>query len=345
MRTALLFLCIPAILNALSSAQTPIGPFVGTDSDGFETQTAFSTDPCVIERVFSDQADLCTPAGSFATFDTALTDICTVGPDTGAVFYSTQEGLTEITFDTPVSRFGAMFATNGGDPGIRGLFYDCDGAFIGFISEPLPSADCNWYWRGWAAPVGQEFGRIELFSNDNDSFQGNLQIDGMEADFDSVCGGPPGTKRCFGDGVDNVCPCGNNNNGLGPRDNEAGCANSAFPTGCNLEGTGSSSLAAADLQLCFVDAVPGQPGLIFAGTTAISIPFGDGIRCCGGNVLRLEILFADAAGTGCSTVDIGAATGALAGETWCYQYWYRDPLGPCLSGFNLSNAYTVLWTP
>ena len=53
-----LTLSMPMVLAASVQAQTPIGPFIGTDSDSFETQTAFSLDPCVIERVFSAQAEL-----------------------------------------------------------------------------------------------------------------------------------------------------------------------------------------------------------------------------------------------------------------------------------------------
>lgn len=127
--------------------------------------------------------------------------------------------------------------------------------------------------------------------------------------------------------------------------NRAGCANSAGPAGCNLTGFGSSSVAAGNLVLCFSQAPPNVPGIFFCGTTRISFPFGDGIRCCGGQIRRIQLVFSDAAGAGCSTVNIPAATGAVPGATNCYQYWYRDVPGPCGSGFNLSNAYKVVWTP
>ncbi|MFT7669706.1 MAG: hypothetical protein ACI8X5_002413 [Planctomycetota bacterium] len=155
-----------------------------------------------------------------------------------------------------------------------------------------------------------------------------------------------GTKQCFGDGVGNICPCLNNNNSSGSRGNAAGCANSATLAGCNLDAAGgSNSVAADDLVLCFDDAPPNVPGILYCGTIRLAAPFGDGIRCCGGNVRRIDLIFSDASGAGCSTVGIASTSGQGAGDTGCYQYWYRDPAGPCFQSFNLSNAYKVLWTP
>jgi len=338
-------LVVPTVLVASASAQTPIGPFSGTDSDGFETQTAFSFDPCVIERVFTDQADLCTPAGSGAHIDTSWTFVCTVFPYLGSRFYGSSVGPSELTFDAPVSRFGGWFATNCGEPDARAEFYDCSGVLIGLAPLTVP-ATCGWTWNGWEAPAGQDFGRILIISNHAPSGGGFLQFDDMQADFATgACDPAPGTKQCFGDGFDNSCPCGNDNDGSGSRGNEAGCQNSAVAGGCNLDGSGSNSIAADDLVLCFEGAIPGQPGIFFCGTLRTEIPFGDGIRCCGGNVVRIQVVVPDSSGAGCSTDDIAAESGVGPGDSSCCQYWYRDPSGPCSSGFNLSNAYKVIWAP
>ena len=76
--------------------------------------------------------------------------------------------------------------------------------------------------------------------------------------------------------------------------------------------------------------------------------FGDGLRCAGGGVIRLEVRFANAGNnyTADSTLPIAVAGGASAGQTKRYQYWYRDSgTSPCASLFNLSNGVEVTWAP
>ena len=151
-------------------------------------------------------------------------------------------------------------------------------------------------------------------------------------------GAPPGSAICFGDGGGTSCPCGNNGGG--------GCANSTG-AGSTLIGAGSNSVSAGDLALSASNALPGQPGLFFQGDNAINggngNVFGDGLRCCGGNVIRLQVVVPDANGNAATSVNIAASGGVSPGDTKCYQYWYRDPAGPCGSGFNLTNGYQVSW--
>jgi hypothetical protein len=148
-----------------------------------------------------------------------------------------------------------------------------------------------------------------------------------------------GLPYCFGVG----CPCGND-------DSIAGCLNDTG-SGAALSAAGSASVAAGDLVLTATQLTPG-PGLFFQGDNAVNSGvgnlFGDGLRCAGGSVVRLEVLFANSGNgfTTQSTISIASAGGVSAGETKRYQYWYRDSGGsPCGVGFNLTNGFELVWQP
>ena len=149
--------------------------------------------------------------------------------------------------------------------------------------------------------------------------------------------GTPSGAYCFGDGSGAPCPCGNA--GAAGR----GCANSASAQGAVLSASGAPSVSGNTLVLSGASLAPGQPGLYFQGDNAVAggagVPFGDGLRCAGGGVVRIEVVAADATGASATSIDIAAKTGVTAGQTKRYQLWYRDPNGsPCGTGFNLSNG-------
>lgn len=151
------------------------------------------------------------------------------------------------------------------------------------------------------------------------------------------------TSFCFGDGTGTSCPCGN------PGSAGQGCANSAGH-GAALAATGSPSILAADLGLFAYGVIPGQAGLFFQGSNAVAggdgFAFGDGLRCAGGAVTRLEVVIPSIFGDIATTIDIAAAGGVASGDLRRYQLWYRDPVGgPCGGEFNLSNGVEILWIP
>ncbi|MCB9916303.1 MAG: hypothetical protein H6828_14340 [Planctomycetes bacterium] len=162
-------------------------------------------------------------------------------------------------------------------------------------------------------------------------------FDGIEL---SAPVGGAGTAFCAGE---LTCPCGN------AGANGSGCANGTG-LGAKLDGIGSSSITTDNLVL-FVDGlVPNQPGLLFQGDNQVNggagNPFGDGLRCAGGGVKRIQITVADGSGHTQSSVSIAGATGVVGGDTKRYQYWYRDPvLSPCGTAFNLSNGLEIAWQP
>lgn len=155
------------------------------------------------------------------------------------------------------------------------------------------------------------------------------------------CGsGGLGTPFCFGDGTSTVCPCGN----VGA--SGEGCANSAG-AGAILTASGTIVASNDDLVLSGSQLPPSVPGLFFSGPNNISSGagslFGDGIRCAGGSLTRLEVVFADGSGNSTTTVGIASSILATTGTQSYMQLWYRDPSGPCGGGFNVSNALDIVW--
>jgi len=158
---------------------------------------------------------------------------------------------------------------------------------------------------------------------------------------------PAFTPYCHGDGTATPCPCANQS--------EAGdgCVHSGGAGG-RLAASLQNSLATDTLALIAVDVIPSQPGLFFQANNQINggsgLTFGDGLRCAGGQLLRLKVSMATSDGTSSFT---GIAARAAAkgypissGSTLRYQYWYRDPSGsPCGNDFNLTNAIEVYWMP
>ncbi len=162
----------------------------------------------------------------------------------------------------------------------------------------------------------------------------------------------PGAPFCLGDpGSGSPCPCGNDNDGNAPA---SGCANGASASGAQLTGSGTASASADTMILRTTGLDPRDFGLYFQADDALNggdgVPFGDGLRCAGGNLIQLEIRLSNAAGVSWTTIAIGAAGGVAPGDTRRYQCWYRDNSGaqPCgvgVNDFNLSNGYEVTWRP
>jgi hypothetical protein len=163
--------------------------------------------------------------------------------------------------------------------------------------------------------------------------------------FDITVVGAPGgpcTVFCSGDGSGSVaCPCGNN---ASPGE---GCANGSG-VGATLTCSGDASVSADTLVLESTQLLPNQPCLFFQGNNAINggdgVTFGDGLRCAGGGVIRLQVRFPDGAGNAATTLSVSVKGGCAAGDLKRYQNWYRDPASSsCGSLFNLTNGVEVTW--
>jgi hypothetical protein len=83
------------------------------------------------------------------------------------------------------------------------------------------------------------------------------------------------------------------------------------------------------------------------------MPFHDGLRCIGGSVYRWSPQTASPVGVTSygpglaahAAANFPAAFQFLAATTWNFQAWYRNPLGPCGTGSNLSSSGMVVFTP
>jgi hypothetical protein len=142
-------------------------------------------------------------------------------------------------------------------------------------------------------------------------------------------------------------PCGN-------ADDHGGCANSTGE-GAILGACGSGSVTTDDLAFELTHLPPFAFGLVYMGPAQTQAPFGDGLRCVGPGALgffRFPVMQADGSGSFMLGPGLVAASASLPpggqiqpGSTWNFQCWYRDPNGPCGSGFNLSNGVSVLFEP
>jgi hypothetical protein len=152
---------------------------------------------------------------------------------------------------------------------------------------------------------------------------------------------------CPGDGTGTACPCGNSS----PVGSESGCLNS-LGSGGKLVSSGVASLA-GDTVVLVGTGMPSSSALYFQGTTQINgsagLPFGDGLRCVGGTIIRLSTKtnaggasqFPSAGDPPLSVKGQVAAPGARM-----YQVWYRNAAPFCTgSTFNLTNGFTVNWGP
>jgi hypothetical protein len=158
-----------------------------------------------------------------------------------------------------------------------------------------------------------------------------------------------------------TCPCANNPSGPG-----RGCNNSMNTGGARLLATGTPSLSADNIlfQVSFVGTTGptcSNPSnnvvtVMYEGTTPIaSIPWGDGVLCCGGTYYPLNVqvtnggmMFFPVPGTtGVSMTAIALGDALVAGSTRCYFAAYRDacPTFCTPSLRQKTNSWKLTWTP
>lgn len=108
----------------------------------------------------------------------------------------------------------------------------------------------------------------------------------------------------------------------------------------SISATGSTSVAQNDFTLSACS-VPDQFGVFYYGQSQENLPFGNGVRCVGGTVVRLPIITPS---NNAVTYGVDLAAEGIVAGTYDFQYWFRDPA----SGgafFDLSNGIEVVFVP
>ena len=174
-------------------------------------------------------------------------------------------------------------------------------------------------------------------------YAGNVRVTDSSS---AAKAGNAGVPYCFGDGTGGACPCGANGNA------GEGCANTSGTGGALLDAFGVPSFSNDTLGFT-VSGVPGsKPGLLLKGNNQVNgglgNPVGDGLICTAGGSKRSHVQVTDGSGQTTFNDWSGAGIGTIsnAGVPTNYQFWYRDNTNPCSgSGFNFSNAYSLIYLP
>jgi hypothetical protein len=121
--------------------------------------------------------------------------------------------------------------------------------------------------------------------------------------------------------------------------------NSVGP-GAQIGWSGSPSIMQNSFTLRATGVGMATTGIFFYGHNPAQTPFGNGVRCIGGQIFRLSVVHA-IQGVLTYSMDFthppSPAGQILGGSHWRFQAWFRDALGPAF--FNLSDGLDVVFCP
>jgi len=124
-----------------------------------------------------------------------------------------------------------------------------------------------------------------------------------------------------------------------------GGVNSTGMTG-SLDYSGSISISENDFHLTASGLPPNRPGFFFYGTKRIQVPFGNGFRCIGGNVVRYRKIGTEVTGDVAVHLDFTRPplTNIVPGIAYYFQLYFRDRTAGG-AGFNTTDAICAVFAP
>jgi len=246
--------------------------------------------------------------------------------DAGLVTIDPATGSTQFTHHlTPPIGFGGDMTILGGE-----AYFATSGI------DGTPYTGSNELWR------------VDLYTGVH-TLIGSLGTAGSGLGIGGLAGDstPQGTLFCFGDGTGATCPCGNTSGTSAL----AGCLHSLGMAGA-IRASGFTRISSDSLVLRGTS-LPNSTAVYLQGTTNVAggngIPFGDGLRCVGGSVVRLGMRFSAGGASqypGPGNASVSVRGNVSAGDVRHYQVWYRNAASFCTAHtFNLTNGLTIVWLP
>ncbi len=111
----------------------------------------------------------------------------------------------------------------------------------------------------------------------------------------------------------------------------------------SIGSSGSTSILTNDFELTCEGSPANTVGIFFYGPEQVLFPFGDGLRCVGGPLVRTGVVATNGAGLASLPFDLGPTSGVQPGTTQNFQFWFRDAGGPGGTGFNVSDGLQVMF--
>jgi len=150
---------------AVAAGITPIGPFTGTYSEGFEKHALGQFLPHL--DVFGGAGDVWKVGGSQGLHvTTGWSYYFLTQPYAGAKFMG---GTSQVTarweFDVPAAKFGGYFTTNYQSSGATATFYDANMNVLGTQPVKAQAGNSTWGWDGWDIDPPAKF--IDIASDFN----------------------------------------------------------------------------------------------------------------------------------------------------------------------------------